>query len=76
MAKLSVYVPDDLAEEAKRAELNVSALTQEALRKELDSRKAKEWWDEIRHRIETTEPTVTHEQVMAALDAARDEFGT
>lgn len=73
MAKLSVYVPDDLAEEARRSEINVSALTQDALRKELDRRNADSWWDEI---MRLPDHGVTHEQAMEALDAARDEFGT
>ena len=36
MAKLTIYVPDDLAEQVKAADLTVSPLAQEALRAELD----------------------------------------
>src|ERR1051326_1516100 len=36
MARLNVYVPDDLAERARRAGLNISALAQAAILAELD----------------------------------------
>ncbi len=45
MARLNVYVPDDLAAAARKAELNVSALTQQAIRDALDEpgRRTTEW---------------------------------
>ena len=36
MARVNVYLPDDLAEAAKKSGLNVSALTQEAIRNEIE----------------------------------------
>jgi len=72
MARVNVYLPDDLAEEARTAGLNVSRLSQEALRRELARRRTDAWLD----RIMALPPTgVTHEEAQAALDAARDELG-
>ncbi len=73
MARLNVYVPDELAEAARASELNVSQLTQQALRQELDRRAAEGWFDRVRRRRYSG---VTHDQVMEALDAARDDLGT
>lgn len=70
MARLNVYVPDELAQRAKDARLNVSALTQTAIAAELDRRATSRWLDSLpapRHQV-------THEAAMAALDAARDEM--
>ncbi|SDT58241.1 type II toxin-antitoxin system CcdA family antitoxin [Jiangella sp. DSM 45060] len=72
MARLNVYVPDDLAEEAKASDLNVSQLTQQALRHELARRRAETWLDRVRRRRYAG---VTHDHAMEALDAAREEFG-
>ena len=72
MARLNVYVPDDLAAAAREAGLNVSALTQEALRAEL-SRSATDRW---LSRIAAAAPgPVSHRAAMAALDEAREDFG-
>ncbi|TDE02015.1 type II toxin-antitoxin system CcdA family antitoxin [Jiangella asiatica] len=72
MARLNVYVPDDLAEEVKASGLNVSQVAQQALRQELDRRSAQAWLDRVRRRRPSG---VTHDQAMTALDDARDEFG-
>ncbi|HUZ22123.1 MAG TPA: type II toxin-antitoxin system CcdA family antitoxin [Acidimicrobiales bacterium] len=70
MARLNVYVPDELAEEARRAGLNVSSLSQEAIRSALAARSTDDWLATLRpaprHRA-------THESALAALDAAREE---
>lgn len=71
MARLNVWVPDELAEQARSAGLNVSALTQRALAAELASRATDEWLSGL--------PTqrregISHEAAMRALDEARDEF--
>lgn len=42
MAKVTLYVPDELAAEAKDADLPQSAVYQDALRAELDRRKAQQ----------------------------------
>jgi len=71
MARLNVYVPDDVAKAAREAGLNVSALTQAAIAGALASRATDDWLASLPKR-----PTgVTHEQAMAALDEAKDEFG-
>jgi post-segregation antitoxin (ccd killing protein) len=69
MARLNVYVPDELAEQVRSRGLNVSALTQAAITEELESLPA--WLDTL----PTVSRSVDHEAVMAALDDARDEFG-
>ncbi|WP_026874906.1 type II toxin-antitoxin system CcdA family antitoxin [Jiangella gansuensis] len=72
MARLNVYVPDDLAEEVRASGLNVSQVAQQALRQELDRHRAETWLDHVRRRRYAG---VTHDQAMAALDDARDELG-
>ena len=72
MARLNVYVPDDLADRARRAGLNVSALIQAAIQAELDHRATAAWLDAL------PRPTrrASHRAALAALDAARGEFGS
>ncbi|MEY7971177.1 type II toxin-antitoxin system CcdA family antitoxin [Saccharomonospora xinjiangensis] len=70
MARLNVYVPDDLAGRAKAARLNISALTQNAIAAELERQATGRWLDSLpapRHQV-------THEAVLAALDEARAEL--
>jgi len=47
MARVNVYLPDDLAAEAKAAGLNVSNLTQEALRSALAASRLDDWLDDV-----------------------------
>ncbi|MDT0203828.1 type II toxin-antitoxin system CcdA family antitoxin [Nocardioides sp. AE5] len=70
MARLNVYVPDELAARAKEAGLNVSALTQEALTQALATSATTRWLAAL-----PKGPTVDHEAIIAALDEAREEFG-
>lgn len=72
MARLNVYVPDGLAEQARAAGLNVSALTQEAITQELSRHATDEWLASL----PAPQQRVTHASAMAALDEARDELGT
>lgn len=70
MARLNVYVPDELAERARARGLNVSALTQAAISAELENSATDAW-------LEGLEPRSTgarHDDVLGAIDAARDEF--
>lgn len=69
MARLNVYVPDDLAERARARGLNVSALTQAALATELDRDATAPWLDSL----SSPPRPVEHEAVLVALDEARDE---
>ena len=71
MARVNVYLPDELAERAKTAGLNVSNLTQEALRSALAARRTDDWLDGVA-RLRAT--GVSHNDVIEAVNVARDEF--
>jgi post-segregation antitoxin (ccd killing protein) len=71
MARLNVYLPDELALRVKGADLNVSAITQQALEQALAGRATNAWLASLRDLPPTG---VTHEQVIEALDAAREEY--
>ena len=71
MARLNVYVPDDLAERARTRGLNVSALTQAAIAAELENSATDAWLDGL----ESRSTRVRHADVREALDSAREEFG-
>jgi post-segregation antitoxin (ccd killing protein) len=71
MARLNVYVPDELAAAAREAGINVSALTQRALTEALSRNATDAWLAELR----PGKSSATHDDVLAALDTARDEFG-
>jgi post-segregation antitoxin (ccd killing protein) len=69
MPRVNVYLPDDLAAAARAAELNLSSLTQEAIRRELAGRTTDAW-------LATLDPVPTpvpHDTALAALDAARED---
>jgi post-segregation antitoxin (ccd killing protein) len=72
MARVNVYLPDELAERAKAAGVSVSAVTQDALRSALAVVDTARWLDRL-EQLPGTE--VPHEHVIRALDDARDEFG-
>jgi post-segregation antitoxin (ccd killing protein) len=70
MARVNVYLPDGLAHRAKDAGLNVSNLTQEAVRSALSAQKTEEWLEEVT----ALPPTgVSHAAVLAALKEAKNE---
>ena len=71
MARVNVYLPDDLAARVKEADLNVSALAQKALEQALAARSTNAWLERVRR---LPPSGVTHEQVIEALDAAREEY--
>jgi post-segregation antitoxin (ccd killing protein) len=70
MARLNVYVPDELAERAKVADLNVSALAQAAIADELQRRATDAWLESL----PTPRATVSHSAALKALDEARAEM--
>jgi hypothetical protein len=71
MARVNVYLPDDLAEQARAAGLKVSSLTQEAVRSALTARCVDEWLDEL----DSMRPLrVSREAVEDAVTAAKDEL--
>lgn len=71
MSRINVYVPDELAEQAKKAGLNVSSLTQEAIRSSLAAHDLKTW----QKRVAELEPTkVDHTAVIEAVTSAKEEL--
>lgn len=72
IARVNVYLPDDLARRAREAQLNLSRVTQEALRREL-AREGTERWVQRLHALPRHD--IAHERVLEALDAAREELG-
>lgn len=71
MARVNVYLPDDLAAEAKAAGLNVSNLTQEALRSALAASQVDDWLD----KIATMRPLgISHRSVVEAVASAKDDL--
>jgi len=70
MARLNVYVPDELAEQAREAHLNVSALTQAAISAELRRHATDAWLASL-----PAPRGVPASAALVALDEARDEFG-
>jgi post-segregation antitoxin (ccd killing protein) len=71
MARLNVYVPDELAQRARARGLNVSALTQAAISAELENSATDAWLEAL----EARNTKARHEDVLDAIDAARDELG-
>ena len=47
MTRVNIYLPRDLAEKARAANLNVSAVAQEALERELGRRSFVTWLEEV-----------------------------
>lgn len=72
MARVNVYLPDDLARRARTAGLNVSSVTQDALREVLARTDTDRWLDELES---LPSVDVSHQAVLDALDRAREELG-
>jgi post-segregation antitoxin (ccd killing protein) len=71
VARLNVYLSDELAAEAKQAGLNLSAVTQEAVRRTLAELSTDAWLATVA--TASSAERVPHERALDALDAARDE---
>jgi post-segregation antitoxin (ccd killing protein) len=72
MARVNVYLPDELAAQAREAGLNVSGLTQEAIQSALAIRRVDDWLDEVA----SLPPLDIDESAVAeAVTAAKDDFG-
>jgi len=71
MARINVYLPDDLAALARAAQLNVSGLTQEAVRAALAASATDDWLDAM-SRLSPLE--IGPAQVKAAVAAAKDDL--
>jgi post-segregation antitoxin (ccd killing protein) len=63
IARVNVYLPDDLAEKAKQAGLNVSALTQDAIRMTLAQESTEVWLESL---VQLTPHSATHEYAIDA----------
>ena len=72
MPRVNVYLPDDLAAAARAARLNLSSLTQEAIRRELAGRTTDAWLASLG----SASSQVSHDTALATLDAAREEPAT
>lgn len=72
MARVNVYLPDDLAQQARAAHLNISGVAQEALRSALQRGETDRWLDSL-DRLPSAD--ITHARVIEALDDARAELG-
>jgi post-segregation antitoxin (ccd killing protein) len=72
MARVNVYLPDDLAERARSAGVNVSGVAQDAIRGALASIETDVWLERLERFAHTD---VAHDTVISAIDEARDEFG-
>jgi len=70
MSRLNVYLPDELAAEAKKAGLNLSAVTQDAVRRLLAERSTDAWLASLSH---SQSSRASHDRALESLDAARDE---
>ena len=72
MARVNVYLPDELAREARSAGLNISSIAREALSRTLTHRETDPWLERL-DRMPRVE--VAHESVIDAVGAARAELG-
>ncbi len=71
MARVNVYIPDALAAEAKAADLNVSKLTQKALKSALGADRTTAWLGSVA----ALGPTrVSHEDALQAVHEAKSDF--
>jgi len=71
MARVNVYLPDDLADAARHAGLNVSGLTQEAIRAALASARTDEWLEAV---AQLSPIEVDPAAVAAAVAEAKDDI--
>ena len=71
MARVNVYLPDDLAAQAKQAQLNVSAITQDAIRSTLAASATDNWLAGLTALDRTG---VDHDTAARSVAAAKDEL--
>lgn len=72
IGRVNVYLPDDLAQRARVAGLNISALTQQALREALAADETDRWLERLQGLVQVE---VAHKRVIDALEGAREELG-
>lgn len=71
MSRVNVYLPDDLAARAKEAGLNISSLTQEAIRSALAVDSLEAWLTRV---TDLESPNLNHDEVISAVSAVKDEL--
>lgn len=71
MARVNVYLPDDLAADARGAGLNVSALTQDAVRQELAARRTDVWLEQV---LEMKGPQVDVSMILSSVHEALEDL--
>ena len=73
MARVNIYLPDELADEARKAGLNVSGLTQQAIQAALAAHRVDDWLDGVA----SLPPLGIDERAVAeAVAAAKDEIAS
>lgn len=72
MPKVSIYVPDELYQEARAHELPLSSLTQQAIEQALATARTNEWVAKVRNRPARHRSRV---DTPALLESVREEFG-
>ncbi len=71
MARVNIYLPDDLAAQAKQARLNVSAITQDAIRSALAASATDNWLAGLTALDHTG---IDHDTVARSVAEAKDEL--
>jgi predicted ATP-grasp superfamily ATP-dependent carboligase len=71
MARVNVYLPDDLASDARGAGLNVSALTQDAVRQEMAARRTDAWLEQV---MEMKGPEVDVSVILSSVHEALEDL--
>jgi post-segregation antitoxin (ccd killing protein) len=72
MPRVNIYLPEDLAAAVRAAGINLSSLTQDAIRRHLAGRTTDDWLATL----DSPAALVEHDSALAALDAVRDEPAT
>lgn len=77
MARVNIYLTDDLANRAREAGLNVSGIAQEALERELRVRATNEWLDSLAdlHAQLADRPPISDEVMQEVWDEVDEEAG-
>lgn len=71
MARVNVYLSDDLAASAREHGLNISGITQEALRRHLAAERVDRWLDDV---VAARPLRIGHEAVEDAIAVAKEEL--
>lgn len=75
MARVNIYLPDDLARRAREAGLNVSGVAQEAIESQLKIGAVNDWLASIRARPPMEGARLSNAELMEIMDEVREEMG-